>query len=152
MNRIDQTYQWKRLEMRSKLVDAAAEIWVGREWAERSNFLDKIIPFVEGGMSASVQLLESYLVMQAQLASGDTGIQTPQLDISHYTIENMRGVPATEVYDRPYGTLGTHLMKNANFKSADEKAAEYVKQLAATDLQLAETRASRDWMVAYELL
>lgn len=143
---LDATYQERRVALSRHVEDVAAKLWVARDWGDRSSFTAKAIPMVEGGMRVMVSLVDAYMTSKSRVAAGDPHLRLTPLVPSDIGVEDVRGVPASEVYDRPFGALGQKLAEGAQFVEADNYAADYVRKLVVTDLQLAYTTASAMWI------
>jgi hypothetical protein len=63
-------------------------------------------------------------------------------------VDHLRGTPAQEVYERPFGALGAALARQGQdgWGAGMESATASLVRLAQTDLQLAQTHSARDWM------
>lgn len=70
------------------------------------------------------------------------------LDPARYTTAAIRQVAADAVYGRPFGAYGAFVKDGAHPADALRAATASATKLAATDLQLAQTHAARDWMSA----
>lgn len=83
---------------------------------------------------------------QRQLLATGNLADLVELELAAYTTEKMRGLPAAEVYARPFGAYAKFLSDGADEADAVRAAQASVSKLAATDLQLAQTHSARDWM------
>lgn len=150
MNQLDVVYHDQRLAMVDKVATAAVGLWTARDWgADESAFSDQVLPLIDGGIAATVQLVNAYMQQKARIAASDPVLSIDGLDASLYSVSSMRGADASEVYQRPFGTLGYHLARGADFASADIAAGDHVRKLAETDMQMAMTTSSVDWMTTY---
>lgn len=110
---------------------------------ERERAIATVVALVEAGQRSTVKLVDAYMVAAAR----EAGLRVPSRGLNgDYSIEALRGVAAAEVYGRPFGALGGQLEQGASLEQALASARGYVTKLAQTDLQLAHTHASRDWM------
>lgn len=140
---LDQAFQRDRLAMIRKVEDAVAKAWMDRDWGDDTSYLNPAVTIVEGGMMQVAALTDAYFSRKAD------SMDKTALAHHEYDVSKVRGVPATEVYSRPFGTLGAKLSSGSDFATADDEAADYVRKLVSTDMQLAFTHAARDWMEAH---
>lgn len=146
MEQLDAIYDMQRRRLLATTSAAANRLWVAGAYDDRERWLASAVPLVQAGQRQTVALLSAYMTAKARRATGDHAMPMKALSPDEYTIEKLRGVPADEVYSRPFGTIGARLAAGASFDQATTTAAAYVTKLAATDLQLAQTHAARDWM------
>lgn len=144
---IDNTYRTQRLRLTSTVVAAAARLW-DTTYRERDQAIAAVIPLVHAGQRQTVRLTEAY--MSAKAADAREPVRRLNLPPELYTIAVLRGLPAEEVYGRPFGALGAHLERGDDFAVAAAAARASLGRLVATDMQLAQTHAARDVMTASE--
>lgn len=143
------TYNQHLLNISTKVEELALKSWIDRDWQDKTSYLGTAITLVEGGMSAVVSLVNAYFNQESRRISGDPILVGRDVDPSDFDIEGVRGASAEEVYGRPFGALAVFLSQGEDFAVADNKAGEYVRQLAALDMQLALTQSSAFWMLKY---
>lgn len=146
MEQLDGIYTTQRLRIWSSTSAAAHRLWATGGYNDRRAFLAQVVPIVQAGQTATVHLLDAYMTQKARQATGDATLAPRGLNPADYTIEKLRGEPADEVYARPFGALGWRLNEGATFDQAAATAGSYLTKLAATDVQLAQTNAARDWI------
>jgi len=150
-SQLDLNFRKQRQGIFNRVGDLAVGLWTARDWGDESTFTTPAIRNVEGGMSATVTLINAYYNAKARAASGNAQLPAKDVEPSFFTIEDVRGVPALEVYSRPFGALGAKLAADPEleFAAADNDIADYVRKLAVTDMQLALTQSSALWIALY---
>jgi hypothetical protein len=138
-------YARARLLQSQAVQRAVAATWASR-YADRTAAIDQTVQIVTAGQRNVVSLVGAYLTAETLLATGEQVKHT--LDPAGYTIDALRGVAAAEIYSRPFGAYGAFRNAGADATQAVDAARASVGKLAATDLQLAQTHAARDWMKA----
>ncbi|WP_068922192.1 hypothetical protein [Planobispora rosea] len=127
-------------ELRQSLLDAVTGAFDRlTSWRDddAEAFAAAVIPMVAGAQQAMAQMTDVYLAMML----GDLlGEDVQPLGIDD---DNPRGVDPEQVYRRPFIELWTLLSGGSLLKAAIEAARRRSVGLAATDLQLARTHASR---------
>jgi len=142
-SQIDATYQAQRLRLNATVTAAAARYWAAR-FSDRQATLAAIVRLVATGQAHTVRLVDAYMAAKATEATGNG--QRLGLDPALYTTAALRGVSADIVYGRPFGAYGAFIKDGASPADAVRAAQASVTKLAATDLQLTQTHAARDWM------
>lgn len=142
---IDRAYELQRLRLNATVSAAVAAAWVAKH-ADRHATIAHAVRLVTAGQAHTVRLVEAYMAAKAIEATGQR-IHIG-LDPALYTTSQLRGVAADVVYSRPFGAHGAFVKDGAHPDDALAAAQASVKKLAATDLQLAQTHAARDWMQA----
>lgn len=140
---LDAVYRSHRLRLASTVSAGAAAAWA-RTFREREEAIETIVPLVEHGQAQTAALVAGY--MTAKMTARGERVTTRALDPRRYTISALRGVPAGEVYQRPFGALAGQLEQGLPFPSAFRSSSAALERLVRTDLQLAQTHAARDWM------
>lgn len=144
MATLTSSYQARYEQVRARVSTAAARAWdrLG-SWDEKDveRFLTQILPVVEAGQGATAQLADAYL---AAYVAGVTGVPTPPvgLDAVDFTDETLRGVPATEVYRRPFVTVWTSLKNGTSWSDAVNAGRARVESTANVDIALSMRAAS----------
>jgi len=144
---LDNAFQTHRTRLTNLVASQAALAWQQMH-NEREQAVAMSVSIVESGQRATAQLVDAYMVASAREV-GHT-ISARGLDPAAYTTEVLRGIPASEVYDRPFGALGGQLEQGAEFATAMQSAQAALDRLVRTDLQLSHTNAARDWMQGEE--
>lgn len=146
MQQLDAVYDTQRRRLLATASAAAHRLWVTGGYNDRTRFLAQVVPLVEAGQAKTVALLGAYMTQKARMATGEIALPMRALPALDYTIAKLRGEPAADVYSRPFGTIGARMADGATFDAAAATAGAYVTKLAATDLQLAQTHAAKDWL------
>lgn len=144
---LDVAYRSNRLRLVNLTVQTAGATWQ-QNYHDREAAIARVVPVVEGGQRATVQLVNAYMVASAREAGHAAGVMA--LDPAGYTTAAIRGLPAEEVYDRPFGALGGQLEQGAEYATALESAQASLRRLVETDMQLTQTHAAHDWMAGEE--
>jgi hypothetical protein len=146
-DQLDLAYRSQRLRLSAVVATAAATTWAER-FHDRTAALRQVIDVVTAGQSHTVRLVDAYMTAKALQATGQGTLKG--LDPLRYTTDILRGVPAETVYGRAFGAYGAFVKDGAQPADAVRAAQASVTKLAATDLQLAQTRAARDWMLDHD--
>jgi hypothetical protein len=109
--------------------DAAAEAFVAMA-----------VPAVGAAQQTMAALTSAYI---AHLVAEAAGGSTAPIGVPLEALSNLRGIDPTEVYRRPYVQVWTDLSKGKSFDDSVDAGARRAASLAATDLQLAKTRAAQ---------
>lgn len=138
-----QTYQKQTRRIRL----AAASGTVARfqsldSYRDPTPFLESIIPTVEAAQQQTAILTERYMKTFIASRLGEVGDE--ELDLARYTVSNLRGVSAVEVYSRPFREIAIQMSKGLDFEMARRIAASKARNLAETDVQLANRQAASD--------
>jgi len=124
--------------LRERVAHAVTLIWrslgVYRN-AQMAEFTAQAVPLVEAAMAQMSSLTAGYLALHSQ----EAGFSAVPVGVPTPTVQSVRGVPASEVYGRPFHLvwreLGAHNPVDAAIKSGLDRAVE----TALTDVQLAKT-------------
>jgi hypothetical protein len=128
--------------LRASLVSQLLGIWFSIvEYSAESLdlFLEVVIPIILAGRDTSADVTLAYLsdVLELQGATVSRELpRRPDLDIRN-------GMSIEEVYSRPHHQLWTDLSKGKPFDLARDHAANRLRQLIETDIQLSHTHSSR---------
>lgn len=139
---LDANYRAARIRLQALVALAVQRIW--QQAADRQQLVQQTVAVVEQGQAQMVRLVDAYMAAKTLLATGEGTVKG--LDPGRYTISVLRGVAAATVYSRPFGAYGAFLNEGADKARAAEAARASVAKLAATDVQLAQAHAARDWM------
>jgi hypothetical protein len=135
-------------ELRVSLLDAVVDSFDRLDsWrdADAEAFVAAAAPMVTGAQQAMAEMTDAYL---AALLSDLLGEDVQPLGVE--LPDDLRGVDMLQVYLRPFVQLWNDLSKGSQLKAAIEAAKRRAEGLAATDLQLAKTHASRMALVGRE--
>lgn len=138
---LDAVYQGQRARLMNTVVAASAAAWAGSRLSPEV-VLQQVLPIVRAGQQHTVALVDAYMAAKSRAAIGEGTVLG--LDPARYTVDAIRGIAATDVYQRPF-RVAAH--------APDEQAAAtsgqaVLEKLVRTDLQLAQTHSARDWMGA----
>lgn len=142
---VDAVYGAQRLRLAATVEAAVAAAWAHR-YQDREAAISQIVRLVTAGQTHTVHLVEAY--MAAKAIEDGVNLRRVGLDPASYTTTILRGIEAATVYGRPFGAYGAFLNEGQSQEAAIRAAKSAVSKLAATDLQLAQTHAARDWMQA----
>jgi hypothetical protein len=135
------TYNSSATSLRTALLDAIVNLF-GRltSWrdADADSFIAAATPMVAGAQQAMAAMTDVYL---AAILSDLLGEPVEPAGVT--LGDDLRGVPAVEVYRRPFIQIWTDLAGGALLKAAIQAGLRRAEGLAATDLQLAKTHSSR---------
>ncbi|MGH3029265.1 MAG: hypothetical protein ACRDNE_00585 [Gaiellaceae bacterium] len=109
---------------------AALRAWL-RTFRNRDEAVETLVRLIGASQAQMTSLVDAYMATKS--GRSVKGLATPTLRALE------------EVYERPFGALGG-LDAGADFGAAITSAQASVGKLAATDLQLAQTHAAREWM------
>lgn len=129
----------RRVERFIRLAWGSLESW--RE-ADIARFVRAVVPVVEGGQVQIAALTDAYL---AAVHQGMTGTPARPVGVAANLVndEAMRGVSTAEVYSRSGPEVWSALDKGHSVTAAVTAGLRRAQTMAATDLQLAKTHASR---------
>lgn len=144
-SQIDAAYTAQRLRLSATVSAAVAASWAHLH-QDRPAAIGQIVALVGAGQTHTVRLVNAYMTAKTIEATG-RGVRIT-LDPALYTTDLLRGIAASAVYSRPFGAYGAFVNDGAHPAEAIRAARASVSKLAATDLQLAQTHAARDWMQA----
>lgn len=105
-------------------------------------FVAAVVPIVAGGQLRVAALTDAYLAQLEAVVLGQP-VRPVGVPAALVSADALRGVPAAEVYGRVGVTVWTALSNGDGVADAAAKGLQRAHSLAATDLQLAKTHASR---------
>lgn len=140
---VDAAYRSQRQRLVATVAARAAAIWAASH-ADQPLTLARMLPVITAGQAHVANLVSAYMAAKTLQATGQH--VTRALDPASYTTAALRGVPAADVYSRPWGALYANLNAGAKRPVAVESALASLDKLVRTDMQLAQTHAARDWM------
>lgn len=147
MDRLDAAYVSRRIVLANTVAAAAASAWADA-FHDREQATATVLPLVRAGMAQTVSLVDAYMAAKAR-STGERG-EIKGLNPDDYTVERLRGKPAEVVYLRAFGALGGQLGQGAEFADALGSGRSSIDRLVRTDIQLAQTHSSRDWISGEE--
>lgn len=138
------TYMRQNAGIRSRTLAYAAAVWDGSREL-RDDDVDRIIgriaPAVQGGQMQSATLANAFVQRLAAL-DGQSVRTMPGVDRD--SVIDYRGVAAAEVYRRPAIATYSALAAGKSFDDARASGRSRLLSIAASDLQQARSRQSRD--------
>jgi hypothetical protein len=103
-------------------------------------FLSRVIPIVSGGQKMTARIVDVHV---SQLLSEMTGDTISAVGLNGADLENLRGVPAGEVYRRPFVELWSALKEGQLFADAIEVGRSRLNEIADDDMSLAYRHANK---------
>lgn len=107
------------------------------EGADVERALAQIIPYVYAAQNSSAALTSAYLTRMGVPPAPPA----PEL---RYVVDELRGVPATEVYKRPFKELWRGLSEGNDFTTAFERSLNRLTTQAQTDMQMSMRQVTVD--------
>lgn len=135
-------YAAQQQATRSTVVGYLNALWARlTSWRtpDAEQFAAQAAPIVAGGQQRTAALTAAYLQHLVTAGGGTLGA----LDLAGMTDADLRGVPAVEVYQRPFKQIWWDLSQGKPLDQAVTAAGARLQDLAATDLQLAKTHTSQ---------
>lgn len=142
--RVVNAYENEMAAVRARVVGYVQRVWGSLDaWREADieRFVRAVVPVVEGGQVRIAALTDAYLAAFERTVLGGAAapVGVPAAQISYQAI---RGVPAAEVYARTGPTVWSALADGLDVRAAVDKGLRRAVSTAATDMQLAKTRAA----------
>ncbi|MFI1607844.1 hypothetical protein ACH4YN_38020 [Streptomyces griseofuscus] len=109
--------------------------------ADAAEFVDHVLPVVLGAQQQIGALTDAYLA--SAVADMFGGAAAP---VGVQLADDLRGVPAAEVYARPFASVWTALGEGRDMAEAVGLGNNRLRSIADTDLQLARTHAAQQAM------
>lgn len=107
--------------------------------ADVSRFIARAVPAVSAGQQLTGRLADVYI---AQVLSELLGERVTSTGIAASDLTNLRGVPATEVYSRPFVEVWSALKRGEPFAAGLSLAEDRLRRLVEDDLSLAYRRGA----------
>ena len=145
VTKLDLVYDRQVHAVRSRLVAFVLTQWNGLgSWrdADCERLIARIVPRIESGQQKIADLTDAYI---RQLATTEFGTIRNGAVITA-TTDNLRGIPAAEVYRRPFVSSYAALNEGKSVTAAIEAGAARLTDLVSSGTQLAKTHAARDTM------
>jgi hypothetical protein len=140
--RLDVVYQEQRRRLALAVGAGVSAAWTNDN---RNATLAAVIRIVTAGTQNTARLVDAYMAAKTVEKTGRR--LDARLDPAVYTPSALRrGIDAAAVYSRPFGAYGAFAKDGAHPDDALRAARASLTKLAATDMQLAQTHAARDWM------
>lgn len=113
--------------------------------ADAARFIAQVVPAATGAQQATAALTWAF---QARMLAEVTGDPRPPaaLETAAVTGSALRGVDMATVYRRPFVQIWRRLAEGADLAESVAAGRRRAQSIAATDLQLASTRTSREVM------
>lgn len=129
--------------LRSRLLAMVAAVY-----ASQGNYRDDaadafvaaMVPAVQAAQQTMAALTSAYI---AHLVAGAAGGTAAPVGVPAELLSRLRGVDPALVYRRPYVQVWTDLAQGKDFPTAVAAGGRRAASLAATDLQLAKTKAAQ---------
>lgn len=129
--------------LRARLLDFVAASYAGQgdyRDAAAAAFVAQTVPAVQAAQQTMASLTSAYL---AHMIASTAGGSSAPLGVSADVLSTLRGVDPAEVYRRPYVQVWTDLAQGKDFPAAVAAGSRRAASLAATDLQMAKTKAAQ---------
>lgn len=139
--RLDLNYDAQVLAVRKRVQQYAARYWDGLgAWrdADADRLIAALVPRVEAGQARIAQLTDAYI---ARVAADGGSISRGS--VADASTEALRGVPADEVYQRPFVEMRTKLSEGSTVSTAVAAGGARLLDLVSTGMQLAKTHSAR---------
>jgi hypothetical protein len=139
--RLDLNYDAQVLAVRTRVTEYARRYWAGLgSWrdADADRLIAALVPRVEAGQARVAQLTDAYI---ARVAAGSGAIVRGA--VADVSTESLRGVPADEVYQRPFVEMRTNLAEGSTVTTAVAAGGARLLSLVSTGQQLAKTHSAR---------
>lgn len=136
----------QRATITERLIAALSALFAGLgSWrdADATQFTRQAVPLVQGAQQALAGLVSAYL---AQQASQQTGHVVPPPVLPPAAVTNLRGVPASEVYTRPFKEVWAALAQNKPLNEAVQLGTTRLTEIAEGDLQTTYAHANQQGM------
>ena len=131
--------------LRARILTFVRRLWLGLGNyydADINRFVRSVVPIIEGGKQQMASLTDIYLAAVEAAALGEK-VKPVGVSPSAVTSEALRGVPASDVYQRAGVTVWTALGGGSDLTDAVTQGLERAVSMASTDLQLAKTHTAR---------
>lgn len=136
----------QRATITERLIAALSAYFAGLgAWrdADATRFTRQAVPLVHGAQQALAGLVAAYL---AQHATQQTGTPVPAPVLPARAVTNLRGVPASEVYTRPFKDVWAALAQNKTLEQAVAQGTSRLREVAEGDLQTTYAAANQQSM------
>lgn len=139
--RLDLAYRQQVAQVRSRLERFAREQFTAGEFRDddMARFVAAVVPVVLAGRRQVSALTDAYLSQKVAKARGGRIRPAGPVDT-----DSLRGVPAAEVYQRPFITVRSKLAEGLALDAAVSAGLARTSDLVLADLQLAKTHTTRN--------
>ena len=143
VTRLDTAYRAQTRQIRERVERFAIQSWNGLgSWRDQDyeRFVNRVVPRIESAQQQISNLTDSYI---RQYAVNEFG--TVRAGVAAVaTTEALRGVPAVEVYRRPFVDAYTALAGGQSMTAALAAGRERLSDLVGTGMQLSRTHSARE--------
>lgn len=129
--------------IRARLVTFLATLWdnlTDHRPADAAQFIRQVVPVVAGAQQQTAHLTAAYLSMVLTAQLGRTVQPVP---VRPQDVAQLRGVPPTTLYQRPFTQIYTDLSEGKDYPAAVERGRARLVSIAETDVQLAKTHTAK---------
>jgi hypothetical protein len=136
-------YQDATSLIRERVLSYVRTVWDGLgAWRDTdiNDFVAAVVPVVRGGQIQVAAMTDAYLAAIEEATFGDS---IPAVGVPDKVTADVRGLPATDVYQRPGQTVWWKLSLGLALGDAVAQGGKRAESLAATDLQLAKTKSAQ---------
>lgn len=133
-------------QLRTRVERFVDRAWGGLEAyreADIAAFVAAVVPVVTGAQRQVASLTDAYLARVAAAVLGEDAARPAGVDPDEVTGAAVRGIDPEQEYQRAGVAVWTALAEGKTLDAAAEAGRRRAVSLAATDLQLARTHASR---------
>jgi hypothetical protein len=136
---LDERYAFTVKRIRARVTDYLLTQFRAGQYRDRDlqRFVATAVPVVLAGQRQVSALTDAYL---ANVLTTTLGRPVRPVGVTN---DYPRPTPPSEVYGRPYVEVRTQLAQGAGFASAVLSGVERLKDITATDMQLAKTHTAR---------
>lgn len=139
--RLDLAYRQQVAQVRKRLEAFARQQFTAGQFRDEDmqRFVAAVVPAVLAGRRQVSALTDAYLSQKVAASRGKRVRPAGPVDT-----DALRGVPAAEVYERPFVTVRTKLAEGLALDAAVNAGLARTSDLVLTDLQLAKTTTTRN--------
>lgn len=141
--KLDLSYDRQLQAVQRQVLSFAARSWGALSAyrdADADRFIAKVAPRVEAGQKRVAELTDAYI---SRVSADELGAPIKRGQVAGSTTADLRGVPADEVYRRPFATVYKQLAAGASLSAAVDAGGARLSSLVSTGSQLAKTHAAR---------
>lgn len=125
----------QRAQVNETTESVVLELWESLgSWRDNdaADFVAQAVPIVQAGQSTVSDLTAIYVAERAEEAFGDA-VAAPDIPLD--TVTSARGVPAEDVYRRPFTTVYTALSQGRSLADAVDLGRNRLSEITDLDLQ-----------------
>lgn len=136
---LEERYAFTVKRIRARVTDYLLTQFAAGQYRDKDlqRFVALAVPVVTAGQRQVSALTDAYL---AQVLTTTLGRPVRPVGVTN---DYPRPTPPAEVYARPYVEVRTKLSEGSGFSAAVASGVERLKDIAATDMQLAKTHTAR---------